>query len=352
MGMMEAAQFLSWWWRQLVGLVPPGLARFASSGREELVVEAQGAELAAHFRGRRLGAGRFARDAGGASALADAVRAVRRRPPPVVLRLAEPEVLRKPVRLPLAALSSLPQVLAFEMDRETPFTADELCWDFSVARRDRAASRLDVELLLVPRPVVERLAGLLRAHGLPPVAVEAAGNDGRPPVRLRRGWREEDAAPRRRRNLVRGLVAVNAVLALLLAATPFIRQQRALDAVGMRLDAARPGFEAATALRRERDRLSEASDLLRTERGRAPGALRVLQATTHALPDDTWLTEFTLRGAQLTLTGQSPSAAGIIGRLSAAPPLRDPAFTAPIVRREGSAAPEQFTVLLSTAPPP
>ena len=344
--------FLAWWARQLVGLIPPGLARAASSGREALVVEAQGAELGAHIRGRRLGAGRFARDAQGARALAEAVRGGRRGVPPVVLRLAEPEVLRKTVRLPLAAQSSLAQVLAFEMDRETPFTADELCWDFVVARRDRVAARLDVELLLVPRTVVERLAGLLRAHGLPPVAVEAAENGGRPPVRLRRGWREEDTAPRWRRGLVRGLVAANAALALLLVATPFIRQQRALDAVEARLDAARPAFEAATVLRRERDRLSEAADLLRTERGRVPGALQVLQAATNALPDDTWLTELALRGGQLTLTGQSPSAAGIIGRLSAAPPLRDPAFTAPVLRREGGAAPEQFTVLVSTAPPP
>lgn len=349
--MMGVREFLNWWWGQLIGLVPPGLARFASSGRDALVVEAREEEFVAHFRGSRLGAGRFARDAEGASALADAVRSVRRRLPPVVLRLSHPEVLRKPVRLPLATQSSLPQVLAFEMDRETPFTPDELCWDFVVAHRDRAAGRLDIELFLVPRPVVERVAGLLRAHGLPPIEVEAAGDPDGPPVRLRRGWREEDAAPRRQRKLVGSLVAVNAVVALLLTATPLVRQHQALDAVHARLDAARLGFEAATALRRERDRLSEASDLLRAERGRAPGALQVLQAATNALPDDTWLTEFTLRGAQLTLTGQSPTAAGIIGRLSAAPPLRDPAFTAPIVRREGSAAPEQFTVLVSTAPP-
>ncbi len=349
---MDLQQFLAWWLRQLAGLIPPGLARFASSVREALVVEARGTEFIAHFGGRRLGAGRFARDAHGARDLAEAVRSVRRRLPPVVLRLAESEVLHKPLRLPLAAQSNLHQVLAFEMDRETPFTADELYWDFVVTRRDRVSGHLDVELLLVPRPVVERLAGLLRAHGLPPVALEAAESGDRPPVRLRRGWREEDTARQWQRGLVRGLVAANAALVLLLVATPFIRQQRALDAVEARLDAAQPAFEAATALRRERDRLSEAADLLQAERGRVPGPLHVLQAATNALPDDTWLTEFALRGGQLTLTGQSPSAAGIIGRLSTVPPLRDPAFTAPILRREGDAAPEQFTVVVSTSSPP
>lgn len=349
---MDVKQFLAWWLRQLGGLVPPGLARFASSRRALLIIEARGTEFVAHLRDRRLGAGRFARSAEGTRVLAEAVWSIQRRPPPVVLRVSEPELLRKAVRLPLAAQTSLPQVLAFEMDRETPFTADELCWDFVVTARDRAAGRLDVELLLVPRSVVERLVGLLSAHGLRPVAVEAAKDGDRPPVRLRRGWGDEAAMPQWRHGLVRGLVAANAMLVLLLAATPFLLQQRALNAAEMRLAAARPAFEAATALRRERDRLSEATDLLRAERARSSSALQVLQATTNALPDHTWLTEFALRGQQLTLTGQSPSAAGIIGRLSAAPPFRDPAFTAPILRREGGSALEQFTILVSTAPPP
>lgn len=349
---MDLERFLAWWSRQLVGLVPAGLARLASPRRDAPVVEAHGEEFLGHLRGRPLGAGRFTLDASGAHALAEAIRGTRRHPQPVVLRLAGPAVLRKSVRLPLATEASLPQVLAFEMDRETPFTADELYWDFTVLHRDRAAGRLDVELLLVPRPIVDRLAGLLRAQGLPPMAVEAAGTGDRPPVRLRRGWTGDAAGSPRSRNLVRGLVAANAVLALLLTATPFIRQQRALDAVQARLDAARPAFEAATALRRERDRRTEAADLLRAERVRSPGALRVLQALTNALPGDAWLTEFALRGEQLTLTGQSPSAAGIIGRLSAAPLLRDPAFTAPITRREGAGAAENFTILVSTGSVP
>jgi len=42
-----------------------------------------------------------------------------------VLRLGETDVLGKTVSLPLAAERELDQALAFEMDRETPFTAEE-----------------------------------------------------------------------------------------------------------------------------------------------------------------------------------------------------------------------------------
>src|SRR5262249_14739771 len=49
---------------------------------------------------------------------------------PSILRLAEDDVLSKTITLPLAAERDLSQVLAFEMDRETPFTAGDVFWTY------------------------------------------------------------------------------------------------------------------------------------------------------------------------------------------------------------------------------
>src|SRR4029077_492379 len=77
-----------------------------------------------------------------------------------VLRLDGQDVLGKTVTLPLAAERELDQVLGFEMDRETPFKAEEIYWNHRVVAAHRQSARLTVRLLLVPKA---NLAALLRA---------------------------------------------------------------------------------------------------------------------------------------------------------------------------------------------
>ena len=63
-------------------------------------------------------------------------------------------------------------------------------------------------------------------------------------------------------------------------------------------------------------------------------ALRTIAALTEILPDDTWLTELTLRQRKLTMAGRSAGAARLIGLLSADPTIRDAAFVAPVTRAD------------------
>ena len=64
--------------------------------------------------------------------------------------------------------------------------------------------------------------------------------------------------------------------------------------------------------------------------------LAALAAITRSLPDDTYLTDFTLNGRNVTLNGQSASAAKLIGLLAADPSIDNPAFSAPVTRLEAT----------------
>ncbi|HWD59051.1 MAG TPA: hypothetical protein VG308_12265, partial [Stellaceae bacterium] len=70
---------------------------------------------------------------------------------PVVLRLADDDVLCKTITLPLGAERDLVQVLVFEMDRETPFAVDEVVWGYRVVGRDRQRGQLTLRLRLISR---------------------------------------------------------------------------------------------------------------------------------------------------------------------------------------------------------
>src|SRR5262249_53993468 len=93
----------------------------------------------------------------------------------VVLRLRETDVLCKTLTLPLAAERDLDQVLTFEMDRETPFSDDEVFWSHRIVGRDRQRGQLSVRLFLVPRPTLGRLLDALAQAGMRPHRAEIAG---------------------------------------------------------------------------------------------------------------------------------------------------------------------------------
>ena len=87
-------------------------------------------------------------------------------------------VLRRVLTLPAAAEPRLREVLAFELDRQTPVSADQVSFEGRVLARDLAAQQLRVELLVLPRA---RLDAELAAIG--PLAQGLAGVDGRGTLR-------------------------------------------------------------------------------------------------------------------------------------------------------------------------
>ena len=60
----------------------------------------------------------------------------RRRAGQVVLVLPDDQVLRRTVELPLAARENLREVVSFELDRYTPFAAEDVMFDLPEAAGD------------------------------------------------------------------------------------------------------------------------------------------------------------------------------------------------------------------------
>jgi general secretion pathway protein L len=220
--------FLAWWGGQLADCVPEEWRRFASSGRDALVIApvgriadaAETVSVSLRRYGREYPLGRYALATG------DLLDLARRAGKAAVLRLAEADVLSKTVTLPLAAERDLAQVLAFEMDRETPFNAEEIFWTHRVVRRDQQRGKLSARLLLVPRA---RLSTLLDALGkagiLPERAQIGDGPDRGLFLSLDSGG--ERLGPATGRHLLRWPAAVLcAGLAIAAIVTPFAVRRR------------------------------------------------------------------------------------------------------------------------------
>ena len=77
-------------------------------------------------------------------------------------------------------------------------------------------------------------------------------------------------------------------------------------------------------------------EVLTQEMQRTGDVLQVLATVTRILPDDTYLTDFSLRNRHLSISGRSASAPHLITGLSADPAIRNAAFAAPVTRIEGA----------------
>jgi general secretion pathway protein L len=340
--------FFDWWRQQLLELLPSGVARAIARRADAVILDLD--RDTAKLLVRRDGAIALMRqtkaDENGFGELRQALATVEDLPPSVILRLPQAAVLRKAVSLPLAAKRNLKTVLGFEMDRETPFVRDEVYWDFAVDREDKAASRVHVDLFIVPRAVADPVIDNLRAAGIAIDGVEVGdGSRGGAIIRL---------APARRWQWLttdRPLLALTAgagVLFLLAILTPFIRQEFALSVANSTIEALSGQAETAGSLRQAIDQSSGAAGVIGRERARTGNFLETLAAVTKLLPDDSHLTALALREGHVTITGVSPSAAHLIDVFAKSNTFHDPTFESPVVQSDSGHL-ETFTISATLA---
>ena len=166
----------------------------------------------------------------------------------VALRVSPDLLLEREIVVPLAAEQDLRRVITYEMDRLTPFRADEVFWTCDADRRDPAQPAASARDDRSARP---------GAAGFGRVATGGAGADadrGRRSARARhiipldgkpRGGNR--FGPRTDAYALGGC----GVLAVAAVALPFIVQSIAWTGIDARIEAMRPQVALAEALRKQ-----------------------------------------------------------------------------------------------------
>ncbi len=326
-------RFLSWWGEELRACLPlRWRERFRVSERsvllrrdgDELVVEAMRERTVAEL-------GRLAMDPPEAlpaainELLGEDSRESRR-----VLLVDPQAVLRRTLHLPVAALENLSSVLGFELDRQTPFRADQVHYDSRVMPYPADARQVPVQLALVTRErlaheltVIDGLASTLSAVDV----VEADGS--------RAGFNFLPAEQRARRSytfiwLMAGL-ATAVVFFLWLGMSQMITNRAdAVQRLQVEVDAQRDEARAVMRLRDELDAAAEGANFLAVEKANQPSMLLMLEELTRLLPDDTFVERLSASRGELTMAGQSEQAPQLVKLLQNASTFRSAALSGAI----------------------
>lgn len=242
-----------------------------------------------------------------------------------VLLLDGAGVLRKEVRLPIAAESNLHQVLRFEMDRQTPFRADNVYFDWKVIGHDKEAGQVKVDLAVVPRVEIDSTCEKLSARGVGVSGVDVL-HDGRmlglnllPPDRRVKVINQKTRFNRVLAIACVALVAVFMALSLYLRAHQVQEYEAAIESV--RSEALR--------VQRIRDQINETMEsagFLAQRRNATPLAVDVLADVTRTLPDDTYLDRLVIGENTVQMQGKSQNAQQLIEKVNASPLMNAASF--------------------------
>jgi general secretion pathway protein L len=246
-------------------------------------------------------------------------------------------VLRRTVSLPLAAAGNLPQVLSFELPRLTPFAPDQAYFDHVVLGEDRAHNALQVRIGVVPRPVVDEPLARLAEWDL--AAEFAAVRD-----ELESGGDCLDLLPpalrpkprRRGRFIALAMALTTLALFALLLALPIWKKREAVIALQPALAAARQQAEAVERLRQEQTRLLTEYNFPTEQKLAQPARIAVLEELARILPDNTWLQQIDIRGAEVSMQGYTSASARLIGLFEKSALFENAHYKSPLTKIQGS----------------
>lgn len=354
-------RFFSWWGRELVALLPARLSALVAERDDALLLEVRGAELIA-WRQSAGSSAEFGRidlsEPGDAQKKAFARLRAQLDDPNVrsFYCIAVERTLRRSITLPAAAEDNLRQVLAFEMDRQTPFKADQVYFDYRVAERTAADRNLDIELTVIPR--VQLDAELVKIAGcdiaLDGVDCWTAGSGSR-----RAGLNLLPPERRLKRKNVRlrlNLALAGAALVLLVTSMLISLENRESAAAAMSTEVEKAQNEAkqATALRKTLQEAIDSANFLSRKKRETPLMTDLLKDLTERLPDDTYLERLNVdEKNKIELQGLSEDASKLIGLLNKSDLLTNPTVQGTI-QPDPRTKKDRFNITLEFrhAPPP
>ena len=322
--------FWSWWSTELIGMLPQNLRDAIEQRNQRLFVELDGADVVVrqgttgptHEVMRRML--ESPDDAG-----VDLPQDIR----DTVLLLPDDKVLAKSMSLPLAAEENLREVLTFEMDRQTPFSADQVYNDFTVTERSTGQQTLSLDLVYSPRLVVDELLDAVARHGVRPNVItcrSGAGDELRPVNLLPANKRQNKRKMTQRLNIA--LAGLNILLLIVAVSLPLIHKQQLIRMLEPQVEEAIAEAKEGNQLREDVEKLAEGSSFLVQKKQSNLLVVQVINEVSRILPDHTWINRLDITGDEIQLQGQSSSAAALIALIESSPMLHNARFRSPVIQ--------------------
>lgn len=251
--------------------------------------------------------------------------------PEIILLVADEKVLRKTILLPPVALENLREVLGYEMDRRTPFSVEQVYFDYLLEENDEGNNQLKVLLFASPKEHIDQMLKLLDSWDIGPNVINVI-NPGININTLNLLPAEKRNANNNQANKLTLLLVVAAFcLFLAVLYVPLIKQDELLNQLETEIADSRDVVNKLKDLKLHKKALFDKASFLISKRNDYIPVIDILNELTRILPDDTWLVRFSLTNGEIQLQGESTIASLMIQSIESSDILNDVKFRSPVI---------------------
>ena len=352
---LDVKRFFRWWKRELSFLVPEKIKPLINDKQGFIIVTPESNQLVLTYRcnGQSDQLATLDRnEAGLAYYKALLEKDERLTKANVILRLTSQYAIQKELSLPSAAKENLHQVIAYELDRYTPFKAEQVYFAVKTLEGMNEPGQIRVMLIVTPREILDGLFEDIKAMGLSPLLAdyEGSANDldqldesyNLLPERLRQ------KTAKLPRLIHSALITLTGLLLLAVLAMPIWFQYKTVNALQIKTNALEKDAKKVKALQKDIDAVIDETRQLIEEKSATPEMIVMLNTLSSLIKDDTWLSYAQYSDGHLQIQGESPAASTLIAVLEASELFNNARFASPVTQDSISKL-ERFQITVDVA---
>ena len=347
-------QFFRWWKRELAFLVPEKIKELVNDQQGFIIIRPEGSHLVLSYvqngqsetleipesAAREL---TFQRLCEKDERLAKAK---------VILRLTGHDAIQKELGLPAAAKENLDQVVAYELDRYTPFKAEQVYFAVKPLDVVNEPGQIRVMLILTPRELLDGLYDDIKVLGLSLWFVDYEGS----PNNLDELDYSYNLLPEKLRQKTAklpglmhwGLITLTCLLLMAVIVMPVVLEYQTVNVLQIKADALEKDAKKVKALQKEIDAVIDETRQLLKEKSATPEVIVMLNTLSALIKDDTWLSYAQYSDGHLQIQGESPAASTLIAVLEASELFENARFASPVTQDSISKL-ERFQITVDVA---
>lgn len=271
----------------------------------------------------------------------------------LIFRLTAQEAIQKELALPVAAKENLSQVVAYELDRYTPFKAEQVYFAVKPMEGEHEPGQIRVMLVLTPRETLDVLYEDIKAMGMSPLFVDYEATPNALDQRyggynlLPEGLGEQTAnAPRL---IYAALIAAVCILLGAVLVLPLWFEYQTVNSLQEKINTIEKDAKYVKTLQQQIDAMVDETRLLIAEKNAAPAVVDMLNTLSALIKDDTWLGYLQYSDGHLQIQGESPAASALIGVLEESELFANARFVSPVTRDTVSGQ-ERFQITVDVTP--
>ncbi|MFK7794664.1 MAG: PilN domain-containing protein [Gammaproteobacteria bacterium] len=259
--------------------------------------------------------------------------------------LPEKMILNRVVTLPLATEKNIDNVIAYEMDRYTPFKREDVYFDAQVQSKDKAEKKISVLLRVIKKSTISELLRFIEDSQLSIENIYCVDVNSKPiGDALKFGDILNSSAGKNSNNSTnRYLLVLVGILTVVALILPIAKNYWNAQKYNAELESINPEIVEVKKLLSTYKEMKRDIDLSADLNKKNVKAIVLLSDLTSIISDDTSLSRLSVEDGIVRMQGASVSASKLISALDSTQKFTDVKFAAPVTQNSASGN-ENFTI--------